>query len=81
MTSRYRDNVVPGEDRHINFRSDKELNDAITNDDLKNLESLINKEDVVTIQKDIDSQINDAIKYSEDSSFPGTKEITDNVYG
>ena len=33
------------------------------------------------IQKNIDRQINDAIKYSEDSSFPETKEITDNVYG
>jgi TPP-dependent pyruvate/acetoin dehydrogenase alpha subunit len=81
MTNRWRDHVGPGEDRHIKFRSDKELDDAIANDDLKSLESLINKEDVLTIQKNINRQINDAIKYSEDSSFPETKEITDNVYG
>lgn len=81
MTTRWRDHVGPGDDRHIKFRSDKELDDAIKNDDLKKLENLLPKNEVDEIKKQVDLEIKDAIKYSENSKFPDKSEITDGVYG
>ena len=81
LTSRWRDHVGPGEDRHIKFRTDEELDNAIKNDDLYNLEKLLSKDDVKEIQDKVDTVLSNAINYSEESSFPEIKEITDEVYG
>ena len=78
MTTRWRDHVGPGDDRHIKFRSDKELDDAIKNDDLKKLENLLPKNEVDEIKKQVDLEIKDAIKYSENSKFPDKSEINPN---
>ncbi len=80
-TTRWRDHVGPGEDRHIKFRTDKELDDAIKNDDLKRMEKLLSEEDVKNIKHEANTKIDDAIKYSERSSFPELSEITEEVYG
>ena len=80
-TTRWRDHVGPGEDRHIKFRTDKELDDAIKNDDLKRMEKLLSEEDVKNIKHEVNTKIDDAIKYSERSSFPELSEITEEVYG
>ena len=81
LTSRWRDHVGPGEDRHIKFRSNKELDDAIINDDLYNLEKSLTKKDIKDIQDKVTNDLNEAIQYSEDSSFPESSETTDEVYG
>ncbi len=81
MTHRWRDHVGPGEDRHIKFRSDEELDNSINNDDLQNLEKLLSKKEVKEIQARVNIELNEAIKYSEESSFPELSEITDKVYG
>jgi TPP-dependent pyruvate/acetoin dehydrogenase alpha subunit len=81
LTTRWRDHVGPGEDRHIKFRSDDELDNAIKNDDLLRLESMLSEKEVKKINDEVDNRINEAIKYSEKSSFPDTSEITEEVYG
>lgn len=81
LTTRWRDHVGPGEDRHIKFRSDKDLDCAIKNDDLKNLEKLLLKEEVEEIQNKVDIELNEAINYAEKSSFPKISEIKEDVYG
>ena len=81
LTTRRRDHVGPGEDRHIKFRSDAELDNAINNDDLLRLESMLSEKEVQKINDEVDNKINEAIKYSEKSSFPDASEITEEVYG
>ena len=81
MTTRWRDHVGPGEDRHIKFRPDKDLDYSIKSDDLNNLEKLLSKEEVECIQSEVNTKLNEAINYAEKSSFPGISEITDEVYG
>ena len=81
LTTRWRDHVGPGEDRHFNFRPDEELDNSINNDDLYNLEKLLPDKDVNEIKNKVNSSINDAIDYSEKSIFPDISETTDEVYG
>ena len=81
MTTRWRDHVGPGEDRHIKFRSDKDLDHSIKSDDLNNLEKLLSKKEVEQIQSEVDTKLNEAINYAEESTFPEISEITDEVYG
>lgn len=81
LTTRWRDHVGPGEDRHFNFRPDEELDNSINNDDLYNLEKLLPDNDVNEIKNKVNSSINDAIDYSEKSIFPDISETTDEVYG
>ena len=81
LTTRWRDHVGPGEDRHIKYRADKELDMSIKDDDLRNLEELLTKEEAKAVQDDVERKISLAINYSEKSSFPEISEITDEVYG
>ena len=81
LTTRWRDHVGPGEDRHIKFRSDKDLDHSIKSDDLNNLEKLLSKKEVEQIQSEVDTKLNEAINYAEESTFPEISEITDEVYG
>jgi len=80
MTSRWRDHVGPGEDRHIKFREDKDLDDAILRDDMNNLEKLLPRTVAKDIKKRVDREIQEAIDFSEKSAFPSVTEIMDNVY-
>ena len=81
LTTRWRDHVGPGEDRHIKFRSDKDLDHSIKSDDLNNLEKLLSKKEVEQIQSEVDTKLNEARNYAEESTFPEISEITDEVYG
>ena len=81
LTNRWRDHVGPGEDRHMNFRSDEELNSSIRDDDLIKLEKLLSKNEVNEIQEEVQIKLKNAINYSEESSFPEISETTDEVYG
>ena len=54
---------------------------SIKDDDLRNLEELLTKEEAKAVQDDVERKISLAINYSEKSSFPEVSEITDEVYG
>jgi len=81
MTNRWRDHVGPGEDNHFKYRDETELANAKKNDDLLRLKKLLTKEKVFEIEKKVESEIDEAIEFAENSSFPEINEITDNVYG
>jgi TPP-dependent pyruvate/acetoin dehydrogenase alpha subunit len=42
---------------------------------------MLSEKEVRKINDEVDNKINEAIKYSEKSSFPDTSEITEEVYG
>ena len=65
----------------VRIFNEKEVDEAITNDDLLSLEKKLPKSAVNAIKLKVDSQINNAVKFAEDSDFPEENEIHDNVYG
>ena len=81
MTLRWKDHVGVGDARDLNYRDETEIDEAIKNDDLLNLEKIIPDETVYAIKKKVEREINNAVKFAEDCDFPATKEIYDNVYG
>ena len=81
LTTRWRDHVGPGEDRHFNFRDADEIENSIKDDDLIKLEKMLTKKEVKQVHEEVDHSLDDAINYAEDSSFPEIVEITDDVYG
>tara|TARA_Y200000002_G_scaffold382629_1_gene400403 strand:- start:1097 stop:2044 length:948 start_codon:yes stop_codon:yes gene_type:complete len=81
LTSRWRDHVGPGDDRHLNFRSDEEIDNFIENDDLKKLKKLLTKDEVKQVHEEVNNILDDAINYAENAPFPEISEITDDVYG
>ena len=81
MTQRWKDHVGVGDARDLNYRDESEIDLAIKNDDLLNLEKKLPDDIVHTIRKKVEIEINNAVKFAEDSQFPAEKEIYDNVYG
>ncbi len=81
MTLRWKDHVGVGDARDLNYRDETEIDEAIKNDDLLNLEKMLPNEIVDTIKKRVEREINNAVKFAEDCDFPAIKEIYDNVYG
>ncbi|MBT7523232.1 MAG: thiamine pyrophosphate-dependent dehydrogenase E1 component subunit alpha [Gammaproteobacteria bacterium] len=78
---RWRDHVGVGDARDLNYRNEKEVDEAITNDDLLSLEKKLPISTVNAIKLKVDSQINNAVRFAEDSKFPEVNELYDNVYG
>ena len=81
MCLRWKDHVGVGDARDLNYRNEKEVDEAITNDDLLSLEKKLPKSTVNAIKLKVDRQINNAVRFAEDSDFPEANEIHDNVYG
>jgi TPP-dependent pyruvate/acetoin dehydrogenase alpha subunit len=79
-TVRWKDHVGIGDARDLNYRNEKEVDEAMINDDLLNLEKKLPKNVVDTIRSKVDTEINNAVKFAEDSSFPEDSELYDNVY-
>jgi len=42
---------------------------------------MLSENDIKKIHNDVENKIQEAIKYSENSSFPDISEITEDVYG
>tara|TARA_B100001758_G_C18415378_1_gene619115 strand:- start:1632 stop:2582 length:951 start_codon:yes stop_codon:yes gene_type:complete len=80
-TTRWRDHVGVGTAEELNYRDYKEILKAIETDDLKNLESQLTKEKIKEIKIKVNSQIDQAINFAENSDFPKTQELNENVYG
>ena len=81
MTQRWKDHVGIGDARDLNYRDESEIDFAIKTDDLLNLEKKLSNDIVDIIKKKVETEINNAVKFAEDSNFPAEKEIYDNVYG
>ena len=81
MTLRWKDHVGVGDARDLNYRDEYEIDEAIKNDDLLDLEKKLPVKIVDSIKSKVNREIDNAVKFAEDSNFPSKKEIYDNVYG
>ncbi len=80
-TTRFMDHVGVQSDKWLDYRSDKNLDDAIKDDEIFKLESLLNKDTVNDIQKRALDNINSAMSYAEMSDYPSEDQLTGDVYG
>ncbi len=80
MTHRWRDHVGPGEDRYLGYRSDKELDHAIKQDDMAHIRATLDSEEADKIDLLIEQEIQEAIEFAESGSFPQEKELYANVW-
>ena len=79
MTYRWRDHVGPGEDRHIEYRPDEELDRWIADDQIARLREMLAPSDRHSIEAEVEAEISEAVAFAEASSFPDTDVMYDNV--
>ena len=78
-TSRFRDHVGPGEDRHIKFRPNSELDAAIANDELPKIRATLDKQTADSIDLKVENLLNDAIAYAIAQPYPSEIDMYKNV--
>jgi len=81
MTTRWKDHVGVGDGIDLNYRDHKEINRALENDDLKNLEKQLSEKIVSKIKLRVQEEIKQAVIFAESGKFPNSKELHENVYG
>lgn len=79
-TYRWRDHVGPGEDRHLQYRADHELDDWIERDEVRNMGAKLPPETRARIEAEVAAALNEAMSFAEASPFPGSEELLENVY-
>jgi len=86
LTYRYRGHVGPHFDIDKGLRTQKELDIWIKKCPIKKLEKhlktnkIVNKEEIKIINKNVEKQVKNAIKFAEDSNNPDPKTVSDYVY-
>ncbi|WP_421781069.1 thiamine pyrophosphate-dependent dehydrogenase E1 component subunit alpha [Kiloniella litopenaei] len=80
MTHRWRDHVGPGEDRHLSYRDNTELDKAIAQDELTEIRNKLPKEEVREIDEAVETEIQTAIEFAENGTFPKAEELLKNVW-
>ena len=80
MTYRWRDHVGPGEDRHIKYRPDTELDDWIGDDQVVRLAGMLDAANRDQIESSVNGRIAAAQAAAEESPFPGPEIMYTNVY-
>ena len=79
-TSRWRDHVGPGEDRHIGYRTDAELDEAISKDQVARLADMLEDKKRNQIDDAVEADIAAAIQAAEQSEIPDAEVMYSNVY-
>jgi TPP-dependent pyruvate/acetoin dehydrogenase alpha subunit len=79
-TTRWRDHVGPGEDRHHGYRGDDQLDADIAADQVARIGGLLPDEARSDIDASVEREIATAIAHAEASPFPDDEEIFDHVF-
>jgi TPP-dependent pyruvate/acetoin dehydrogenase alpha subunit len=79
-TFRWRDHVGPGEDRHIKYRPDDELDEWIGRDQIVRLGDMLDEGTRNRIEGVVAAEIEKAVAFAEASPFPEASTMHDNVY-
>ena len=80
FTYRYREHVGPNEDLDEGYRDLKEYQQWRKNDQITRLESMLPEQEALSLKHKIEEQLQEAIRYSERSAFPGKEDLYQNVY-
>jgi pyruvate dehydrogenase E1 component alpha subunit len=80
LTYRWLEHVGPNEDFHLGYRSEAERHWWKERDAVAQVASLIDPELRQSIDQRIEMQIEEAVRFAEESPFPGPKELTRYVF-
>lgn len=79
-TYRLKEHVGPGEDYQIGYRSIKEAEKWIKNDQLKKVEALLDQKTAKNIEKEVEQEIKEAFEFAESSPFPEEEELYMDIF-
>ncbi|PIR32039.1 MAG: acetoin dehydrogenase [Alphaproteobacteria bacterium CG11_big_fil_rev_8_21_14_0_20_44_7] len=79
-TYRYKQHVGIAEDLHEDYRDMAEYQKWKDNDQIDKLAKILGDEKTAQIEKDVKSQIEEAVKFAENSPFPEDEELLTHVY-
>lgn len=79
FTYRYKEHVGPTEDLNEEYRDLEEYNKWLANDQIDRLAKMLSTEELTNIAQNVEKKIADSIKFSENSDFPGAKELFENT--
>lgn len=80
MTYRWREHVGPNDDFHLGYRTEKEREPWIKNDQVQKLAALIDPKKRKKIETQVENEIKEAFEFAEKSPFPKDSELFSNVF-
>ena len=80
MTYRWKQHVGPDDDFDLGYRSTEEADIWINNDQMRIIGNSLSEVDRISIEKTVESQIASAFQFAEESAFPDTDQIYQDVY-
>lgn len=79
LTYRWKEHVGPNDDFHLGYRTWEEAEPWIKNDQLIRLAALVDQERRWQIEKEVETEIQAAFAFAEESPFPGPGELFTDV--
>ena len=77
---RWMEHVGPGNDWDLGYRSEEEIQQWEKDDQVKILGKMLPRDDRLRIEKEINNEVASAMKFAENSPFPGEEELKKHVY-
>ena len=77
---RWMEHVGPGNDWSLGYRSEEEIQQWEKDDQVKILGKMLPRDDRLRIEKEINNEVASAMKFAENSPFPGKEELKKHVY-
>lgn len=80
MTYRWKEHVGPGDDFHLGYRTEKEREPWVKNDQLQKVAELIDPKKRKDIESQVENEIKEAFEFAEKSPFPKDLELFTDVF-
>lgn len=80
MTYRWKEHVGPNEDFHLGYRTMKEAEPWIEDDQVKCIGEMLEVSERKKIEQEVDAEIQDAFIFAEESPFPCTSDLYTDVF-
>lgn len=80
MTYRWKEHVGPGDDWHLGYRSKREAEPWIENDQVKRLGALLDPDVRQKVEAEIEAEIREAFEFAEQSPFPERENLYTDVF-
>jgi TPP-dependent pyruvate/acetoin dehydrogenase alpha subunit len=79
-TTRWRDHVGPGEDRHHDYRCEIQLDAAILGDQVTRIGAMLRDVARDRIDVEVEREIAEAVAFADESPFPRAEEVFEHVF-
>ena len=81
MTYRWMEHVGPGEDFNLGYRTPEEREPWVEDDQIPKLRAQIEEEIVTGIDAEVETEVEAAFEFAENSPYPEPEELYQHVYG